>query len=181
MQNMERNWTNSELILVNTLLNNGKTDDDIYYILANELRKNRELHLTNIDEYQNRVLNGMNINELLFDLDKFNIEYNSMTVEKILRCSVIDTFASAIAYIPNSQSPYDIMVETYLSRPGLAIIDLDVYHIDIWGFYSLLENLGIDVINLFTSQLVQLRRLNTMRDCNNYNSKYMPMINNNRV
>jgi hypothetical protein len=73
------------------------------------------------------------------------------------------------------------MVEAYLSRPGLAIIDLDVYHIDVWGFYILLENLGIDVINLFTSQLAQLRRLNTMRDCNNYNSKYMPMINNNRV
>jgi hypothetical protein len=102
---MERNWTPSELILVNRLLNNGKIDDDIYYILSYELRKNRERHLTNIDEYQNRVLNGMNINELLFDLDKFNIEYNSITVEKILRFSVIDTLASAIAYIPNSQSP----------------------------------------------------------------------------
>ena len=181
MQNMERNWTPSELTLVNKLFDYGKLDDDIYYILSDELKKYRERYISNRDEYQNRELNGMNINELLFDLDKFNINYNSMTVEKILRFSIIDTLASTIAYIPNSQSPYNIMVNAYLSHPGLAIIDLDIYDIDVWGFYILLENSGIDVINLFTSQLAQLRRLNTMRDCNTYNSKYMTMINNNRV
>ena len=72
---MERNWTNNELILVNRLLNNGKIDDDIYYILSNHLQKSREQHI-----HINRELNGMNINQILFDLDMSQEVFNDIAI-----------------------------------------------------------------------------------------------------
>jgi len=165
---MERNWTNNELILVNRLLNNGKIDDDIYYVLSNHLQKIRERHI-----HINRELNGMNINEILFDLDRFNIEYNTMSVEKILRYFLIDTFASQIADIHNSRSPHDIMIEAYLGLAEISIVDFDAYALDVWGFYTLLENAGVSIVNLFTNELNRLRilgQVNRLRVCNTSNN-----------
>ena len=170
---MERNWSASELSLVNKLISFGKVDDDIYYILLDEHRKNRNMYVADVFEYNIIALNGMNIFEILFELDRFNINYNAMAVENILRCWVIDTLAYEISNINNSIFPYDIIVDAYLSHPRLIDIDLDQYYLDVWGFYTLVENAGIDIITLFTNTLTQLHILRLprrLRICENKNN-----------
>jgi len=170
---MQREWRNDELIIVNRLLNNGKIDDHIYYILSESLKKFRERYHT----LEYRSLHGMHINELLYDLDIYYINHNTMSVYTILRCFLIDILASKIVDFPNSNSPFDILVSLYLNLQSAPIINLDYYQLDVWGFYILLENAGIDIVDQFLNELRNLQQIHINNKCNKINYTH---INQNR-
>lgn len=153
---MERDWLPIEFILVNKLLSFGKIDDDIYYILSDEIRKYRNRNLVDILEINTLPLNGMNIYQMLYELDQLHNNYNTYSVQTILRCYLIDTMASFITSQDTSVLPYNIIIDAYMSIRNIADIDTDLYHLDVWAFYILIENAGVDIIDLFTNEITRI-------------------------
>ncbi len=43
-----------------------------------------------------------------------------------------------------------------MSIRNIADIDTDLYHLDVWAFYILIENAGVDIIDLFTNEITRI-------------------------
>lgn len=175
---MERNWSETELILVNNLITLGRSESDIYNILLDVLRNNREKNVIFNREYSIRNLHSMNVFEILYEIDLYSNIYNCFSIETILKCYIIDTLSMYMASLPNSESPYIILIESYISFTGLDDIDLEHYNLNIWEFYMLLENLGINIIRLLTNEISRLHLIRLSRlDCKHNKNRNLNCLN----